>query len=240
MSIIQAFFLGILQGLTEFLPISSSGHLVLVPYFLKWQIPENEAFLFGVLVQLGTLIAVIAYFWKDLLSIASVTVSALWNPSKFSDENVRTGVYILIGTIPAALFGFLFKSTIESAFANPRYTAVFLLVTAALLVLAEKIPNNHKTVEKLTLQDALWIGAFQALALFAGVSRSGATIAGGMTRKLDRSSAAHFSVLLAVPIMIGAGIYTALDVISLPNPNGFLTPLLVGFISSTIGGFFAI
>jgi undecaprenyl-diphosphatase len=240
MTLIQSILLGIIQGLTEFLPISSSAHLVLTPYLLGWEIPAQEAFIFNVLVQLGTLLAVILYFWKDLVCIIQAFFIAIWRRRPFADTNARLGWYLILATIPAGLAGVLIKKQVEAAFNNPVATALLLLVTAALLVIAERIGRRTRSVDQLNWKDALWIGISQAVAIFPGVSRSGATIAGGMTRNLDRISAGRFSFLMAVPVMLAAGLLEVVDLVKVPNLSSFLPIILAGFITSAVVGYFSI
>lgn len=240
MTNLQALILGIVQGLTEFLPVSSSGHLVLVPYLLNWQIPEEQVFVFDVLVQLGTLVAVIIYFWKDLWSIATAFVTSFWKREEYRRTEVRLGWFIILATIPAVILGLLFKDTFEAAFSNPPMTAAFLGFTALLLIAAEAFGKRSRTMEQLNWLDALIVGFFQVLALFPGVSRSGATITGGMTRGLDRRGAARFSFLIAVPSMLGAGVLATLDLLQVPDLGSFIGPMAIGFITAGVVGYFSI
>lgn len=240
MTNLQAIILGIVQGATEFLPISSSGHLVLVPHLLGWHIPAQEAFVFDVWVQLGTLVAVIVYFWKELYWTARTTIQSLWQPQYRSRPEVRLGLYLVLATIPAVIGGVLLKDRVEAAFTNPTTTVFFLLLTAALLVVAERIGKRGHNIDNMNWRDAIWIGVFQVLALFPGLSRSGATITGGMLRNLDRRSAARFSFLMAVPIMIGAGVYTLPDMFQVPDLAAFITPIAIGFVTSMVVGYISI
>lgn len=240
MTNLQAIILGIVQGATEFLPISSSGHLVVVPHLLGWHIPAEEAFVFDVWVQLGTLMAVIVYFWKELYWTTKTTILSIWQPQYRSRPEVRLGIYIVLATIPAVIGGVLLKNQVEVAFTNPTTTIFFLLITAALLVVAERVGKRGHNMENMNWRDAIWIGVFQILALFPGVSRSGSTITGGMLRNLDRRSAARFSFLMAVPIMIGAGIYTLPDLLQVGNLSTFITPVIIGFFTSMVVGYISI
>ena len=240
MSILQAFILGIIQGLTEFLPISSSAHLVLTPYLLGWKIPETQVFSFDVLVQMGTLVAVILYFWKDLLSIVQAWLGGLFHRQPFYNAHARMGWYLILATVPAGIVGMLLKSQVERAFNSPVATAWFLLITALLLWAAETIGKRNRTIEAITWKDALWIGCFQVLSIFPGISRSGSTIAGGMTRNLQRRDAGRFSFLMAIPVMTAAGLLSLLDLIRLPNLSTFLPVLVVGFVTSALVGYFSI
>jgi undecaprenyl-diphosphatase len=240
MSFIQAIILGIVQGLTEFLPISSSAHLVLVPHFLGWNIPETQIFPFDVLVQLGTLTAVILYYWKDLITIIKAFFAGLINRKPFEDPNSRLGWYLILASIPAGFAGVLLKSKVEAAFNDPMMTAYFLFATAALLILAEVVGKRTRKFATIKWFDALWIGLFQAISIFPGISRSGSTIAGGMTRGLERPAAARFSFLMSIPVMLGAGLVSLLDVFKSPGLVSFLPIILVGFVSAMIIGYLSI
>ncbi len=240
MSFLQSLILGIIQGLTEFLPISSSAHLVLVPYILNWSIPESQIFPFDVLVQLGTLAAVIIYFWKDLWRIIKAFVTGILQRKPFDTEDSRMGWYLVLATIPAGLAGVFLKDTVEAAFNNPRITAIFLFVTAVLLVAAEFFGRRTRKLEKMTWLDALWVGIFQAFSIFPGISRSGSTITGGMTRNFDRPSAARFAFLMSIPIMLAAGIFSLPDLIKVPDLGSFLPILIVGFIAAGVVGYLSI
>lgn len=240
MTFLQAILLGIIQGLTEFLPISSSAHLVLVPYFLGWQFPQDQAFIFNVLVQDGTLLAVIIYFWKDLVAIVRGFFQALFRGKPFSTPEARMAWFLVLATIPAGLFGLLAKSSIEAAFGSPAITGVFLFLTAGLLVLVEWIGKRQRGLETITWLDALIIGVFQVLSVFPGVSRSGSTIAGGMTRNFDRPSAARFAFLMSIPVMLAAGALETLDLFKLPSLTSFLPVVAVGVITAAVFGYLSI
>ena len=240
MTFIQAVILGIVQGLTEFIPVSSSGHLVLVPHFLGWDFAKEQSFIFDVLVQWGTLFSVFIYFRKDLTAITTAFAQGLVKREPFVKPDSRMGWYLLVATLPAVLFGVLGKGLIEQAFASAEMTGYFLLLTAGLLVIAETLGQRNRSLEKITWLDSLLIGFSQVFALLPGVSRSGATIAGGMTRHLDRSAAARFSFLMSVPVMLGAGTLALKDLIELPGLNEFILPLLTGFLAALISGYIAI
>lgn len=240
MTFVQAVILGVVQGLTEFIPVSSSGHLVLVPHFLGWEFSRSQAFIFDVLVQWGTLFAVFIYFWKDLTAIAAAFVRGIIAGKPFAEPDAKMGWYLIVATVPAVVAGLLGKDMIEHAFASPKMTGVFLLGTAMLLVVAETVGHRNRSMEQITWKDSLWIGFSQVLALLPGISRSGATIAGGMTRHLDRSSAARFSFLMSVPVMLGAGVLAFKDLAELPTAGDFLLPLLVGFLAALVSGYIAI
>ncbi len=240
MTLLQALILGIVQGLTEFLPVSSSAHLVLVPHLLGWDLAREFVFPFDVLVQLGTLAAVIVYFRKDLAEIAAAVIRGLRDRKPFREIPARIGWLAILATIPAGIFGLLFKDKVETAFNSPVATSLFLLVTAVLLLGAEFIGKRRKELEKLTWLDALWIGIFQALSIFPGISRSGSTIAGGMTRDLDRKSSGQFSFIMAIPIFLAAGLLGFKDLLAISNLSVYLPTLLLGFFAAGIVGFFAI
>ncbi len=240
MSLLQAIIMGIIQGLTEFLPISSSGHLVIVPFLLGWTIPEEHVFVFDVLVQMGTLLAVIVYFRKDLWSILSGFVQGLTHRRPFSTLKSRMGWYLILATIPAGLFGVFIKDHVESAFNSPVATALFLLVTASFLLVSEWIGRRSRPLDSITWKDALWMGFAQALAVFPGISRSGSTIAGGLSRHLERPAAARFSFLMSIPIMLAAGLLASADLIEVPNLSGFLPIILAGFFTAAIVGYLSI
>jgi undecaprenyl-diphosphatase len=241
MSIIQSIILGIVQGLTEFLPISSSGHLVIIPYLFGWHFNAREAFVFDVLVQVATLVAVFAYFWNDVVGILRATSLGLLNRKPFDDPQARLGWLLVLASLPAGLIGLALKSAVERAFASPAATGFFLLVTAGLLLVAERVGGRLRTLESLNWKDALWVGLAQALAIFPGISRSGATIAGGMTRDLQRPSAARFSFLMSIPIMLAAGLIAVLELlIEYPNYPSLLPTFLPGFLAAAITGYLSI
>lgn len=240
MTLLQSIILGIIQGLTEFLPISSSAHLVITPYLLKWHIPTQDAFIFDVLVQLGTLLAVIIYFRKDLYRIIVAVINGLIRRKPFSDPMSRLGWLLILGTIPAVIAGALFKDLIEQAFGSSLAAALFLLGTALLLVIAEQVGKRTRQLDTITWMDALIIGCFQVISLLPGISRSGSTISGGMIRNLDRPAAARFSFLMSVPVMIGAGTLAMVDLIKIPNFSMQIPTLMAGFVIAAIVGYLSI
>jgi undecaprenyl-diphosphatase len=240
MTLLQAIILGILQGLTEFIPVSSSGHLVLIPHVFGWEFSKSQAFIFDVLVQWGTLFAVLFYFRRDLINIASAFVGGLMSGKPFVKKDARMGWYLILATIPAVFIGLLYKDLIETAFTSAKATGFFLLITSALLILAETVGKRNRSIEDISWYSAFWIGCSQVLSLLPGVSRSGATIAGGMTRNLDREAAARFSFLMSVPVMLGAGVLAIKDLFELPTIDNFLGPLIVGFLVAMVSGYIAI
>ncbi len=240
MTIFQAIILGIIQGLTEFLPISSSAHLVILPYLLNWSLPKDQVFPFDVLVQLGTLIAVIIYFRNDLWKIIKSFVLGIRNRKPFAHFESRLGWLLILATVPAGLLGLLIKNQVESIFQNPIWTALFLLVTAALLAASERFGKRERKLKSIDWLDALIVGAFQAISIFPGISRSGATISGGMFRKFDRQSAARFSFLMYIPVMLAASALSIGELLKISNLSSFLPSLLIGFILAGVVGYLSI
>ncbi len=242
MTIVQAFLLGIIEGLTEFIPVSSTAHLLIGQSMLG--LPASDAmFSFLVLVQIGTIISLLIYFWNDLLSIVVDTLKNLSGLRDFKSlpQNAKLGWYIVIATIPALIAGYLLKDTIQALFLKPLLEAAIRLFAAAILLgLAEWLTKKDRTLPSMNWLDALVVGLFQILAVFPGASRSGSTISGGMFRGLDRPSAARFAFLMSVPVMLAAGGYQMLDVIHMSGLANFLPTLAVGFITAAIVGWFAV
>jgi undecaprenyl-diphosphatase len=246
LNIFQAFLLGIVQGLTEFIPVSSTAHLLISQTILK--IPADDAmFSFLVIVQLGTLVSLFAFYWRDLLTIVSstfqVTRSMLTTPRGTWSLKPETllGWYILIATIPALLAGYLLKDAVEALFKQPMLEAsIRLFAAAVLLTLAEWLTKKNRTLDSMIWLDSLFIGIMQIVSVFPGASRSGTTISGGMFRGFDRPSAARFAFLMSVPVMLAAGGYEILDVLQMLNLGEFLPLLAVGFVTAAVVGWFAI
>lgn len=238
MNFFQSFLLGILQGLTEFIPVSSTAHLLIGQKLLG--IPASDAtFSFLVLVQIGTILSLIVYFYKDLREIAK---AMLKNPvAESPDSLTRLGWYLLIATIPALIAGVLLKDAVEALFKTPLIEASIRLFAAAILLsLAEWLGKRTRKLENMTWLDALFIGMMQVIAIFPGASRSGTTISAGMFRGFDRPSAARFAFLMSVPVMLAAGAYESLDLLKMPNLGSFLPLLAVGFITAAVVGWLAI
>ncbi len=235
MTIFQAFLLGIVQGLTEFIPVSSTAHLLIGQTILK--IPAADAmFSFLVIVQLGTIVSLIFFYWKDLLGLVQAFFA-----KPFSTQENKLAWYIVIATIPALIVGYLLKDVIETLFKTPLLEASIRLFSAAiLLTLAESLTKKNRSLDSMNWLDALIVGLFQIIAVFPGASRSGSTISGGMFRGLDRPAAARFAFLMSVPVMLAAGAYQSLDVVKMPNLGEFLPLLAVGFVTAALVGWFAI
>ena len=240
MTIMQAIVLGIIQGATEFIPVSSSAHLVLLPYYLGWDIPEEIAFLFDVLVQSATLVAVILYFRTDLWNIIRAVIQGLVARRPLGQLESRLGWLLIMATIPAGAAGVLLRDVVEEVFASPNLTAILLFGTAGLLVLAETAGKRSRTIEELTWKDAIWIGFFQILALFPGISRSGATISGGMTRNLERPASARFAFLMSIPIMLAASLAAGADLVQSDLFASAWLPFLAGCLTAGFVGYFSI
>lgn len=257
---LQAIVLGLVQGLTEFLPVSSSGHLVVVPYLLSWRQPQLA---FDVALHVGTLLAVIAYFAGDLWYLATRSLGVGTVEDGEAARARRTIGLLVVGSVPAAVAGLLVESAFEEAFDGPnapRYVAFFLLVTALLLYGAEWLRKRRaQAVMGDALEqdpaidvgrdegtvgwiDAVTIGCAQALALVPGISRSGSTMAAGMVRGLSRQGAARFSFLLAIPVIAGAGVLEFGEMISADRTATGYGPaeILVGSVVAAISGFWAI
>ena len=240
MTLLQAIFLGIVQGLTEYLPISSSAHLVIVPFLLGWKFPPEQVLPFDTIVQLGTLLAVILFFRKDLWSIIVSFIKCIAKGTPFAETQARLGWYLILAPIPAGILGLLIKKTVDQAFQSAAITGLFLFVTAAALLVAEWLGKRTRSVSSIGWQDALWMGIGQAISIFPGISRSGATISSGMLRNLDRTAAARFAFLMSVPVMLAAGALEIKDALALPSFGEFVPLVLAGFVAATVVGFFSI
>jgi undecaprenyl-diphosphatase len=204
MDAFQAIVLGIVQGLTEFLPISSSGHLRIVPAFFGWDDPGAA---FTAVVQVGTMAAVLLYFRRDLWRIAFAWVRSLRDPVVRRTLDARLGWYIILGTIPISVFGLAFKDPIETEFRSLTLIGTTLIVFGFVMLAAEKVSRRERELDSLTARDGVVIGCTQALALVPGVSRSGATISAGLFLNFDRTAAARYSFLLSVPAVVLSGLF---------------------------------
>jgi undecaprenyl-diphosphatase len=204
MDAFQAIVLGTVQGLTEFLPVSSTGHLRIVPAFLGWEDPGAA---FTAVTQLGTLAAVLLYFRKDLLRIARAWLASLRRPELRGELDARMGWYIILGTIPISIFGLAFAEQIESSARSLYLIGTTLIVLGLLLLAAERAARHDRPLAAINRRDAIVIGFAQALALVPGVSRSGATLTAGLFLGFDRPSAARYSFLLSVPAVVLSGLF---------------------------------
>jgi undecaprenyl-diphosphatase len=206
---LEAIVLGIVQGLTEFLPISSTGHLRIVPAFAGW---EDPGAFFTAVVQLGTMAAVVIYFWRDLLRITRAWLGSLRRPELRGELDARMGWYVIVATIPIAILGLAFNDQIETGARNLYLIGVMLIVLGLILLAADVTSARVRDVESVGMRDAIWVGVAQALALVPGTSRSGATITAGLFLGLKREAAARFSFLLSVPAIVLSGLYGLLEI----------------------------
>ncbi len=248
MTLFHSFLLGLIQGLTEFIPVSSTAHLLIGQQLFG--LPANDAmFSFLVIVQWGTLVSLFVFYWKDLLVIIRAMFQvARWLPQRGMRNTepetllqAKLGWYLLLATLPALLAGYFLKDAVEALFRQPMLEASIRLFTAAILLsLAEWLTRKSRTLESMTWLDALFIGVMQIISVFPGASRSGTTISGGMFRGFDRPSAARFAFLMSVPVMLVAGAYEMLDVLRMTNLGQFLPLLAAGFASAALFGWLAI
>lgn len=227
---------GILQGVTEFLPVSSSGHLALIPWLLGGSVP---GLLFDLVVHGGTLLAILAYFWRD---VKGLFVGA-WRLVSRRRADTPEGAlvwWILVSALPAAVAGALASDLVERALTAPWMVSALLAATGGILYFAERLGRRTRALDSLGWRDALWIGLAQAVALMPGISRSGATISAGLMRGLERQAAARFSFLMALPVIAGALMMEILHALrgGLPPAEG--ASLWVGFVASALSGYWAL
>jgi undecaprenyl-diphosphatase len=211
MNLLESIILGVVQGLTEFLPISSSGHLLIVPALLGWDDPGAA---FTAVIQLGTEAAVLIYFRNDLWRVARTWLRSLRDPGLRVVPDARMGWYLVVATVPIALLGFAFQNQIETAARNLWLVGTTLVVFGLVLGLADRVGSHRREVEELSFRDGALIGLAQSLALIPGVSRSGATISAGLFLGLERAAAARFSFLLAIPAVVLSGTYELMKLLT--------------------------
>jgi len=239
LDIIYSFLLGVVQGLTEFLPISSSAHLVLLPEILNLKSEILCSLTFDVVLHFGTLMAVLIYFRKKITSLLIAFFEGAFNSRKRNIEDFKLSVYIIIATIPAFLAGFFLSDYAEKIFRKPVLISCVLIIFAIFLFIADRNKNLLKDINKITIKDALIIGCFQVFALIPGVSRSGITITAALLLGLKREDSAEFSFLLSVPVILGAFVFKISEVFKVGSGDNILV-LLTGFISAFVAGFLAI
>ncbi|MBM4293817.1 MAG: undecaprenyl-diphosphatase UppP [Deltaproteobacteria bacterium] len=230
---LYALFLGLVQGVTEFLPISSSGHLALLEHYLK--VP-GAGLGFDILLHVGTLAALIAYFFRDWVDMAG----ALVKPSRYNRPERALFFYIVVGTVPGALAGVFLEKQAETLFRAPARIAVLMGSVGLLLILAERIARHRRTMDRLMFMDALLIGLAQALAIMPGVSRSGITMTCALFLGFNRRSAAHFSFLLSTPIIAGAGLHHIPKWLKAPPEDLSMLAAALGFLAALISSYLAI
>lgn len=240
MTLLHSFLLGIVQGLTEFIPVSSTAHLLI--FSELFGLPsDDKTFSFSIIIQLGTVFALLIFFRKDFWQITQAFFLGIKNKRPLENLHARMGWLVIVATVPALIAGFFLKDIVQSRFSDPFTQAgIRLLVTAGLLTAVEYFDNRKRNLDSATWLDALTVGLFQVLAIFPGASRSGSTIAGGMVRGFDRPSAARFAFLMSAPILLAAGAYESLHVIDMPGTHEFLPFLITGFITAAIVGWLSI
>ena len=237
MGLFQALILGIVQGATEFLPISSSGHLVLVPAALEWASPS---LIYDTTVHLATLFAVVAVFWRDLIGLICSWWRGLCRGQPLNTVESRLAWWVILGTIPGILAGLFLEETIESFFESPRTVGVFLLITAVIIILAEVFGRRRRALTEIEWLDSLLIGIGQATAIAPGISRSGVTISVGMFRGFTREAAARFSFILSVPIIAGAWLVQLIKLVRQGELLAEAPLLVIGFVTALVCGYVAI
>lgn len=242
MSFVDAFWLGLVQGLTEFLPISSSGHLVFAKAFLGLKTP---GVVMEAVLHFGTLIAVLVFYREDLLRIVAGAWRAHGRALRLrslrplaADPDARLGYLLVAGTVPAAVVGIAFKRQIEALYSSPLESGIELFVNGFILLLAARLAPGRKAIHDVGVGDALWIGAGQAVAILPAISRSGSTVAAALWRRLDRTTAVRFSFLLSVPAILGALVLELDDIVRVVD--GAAGPLAVGALASAVAGYLAI
>ena len=240
MSTLEAIVLGLVQGLTEFLPISSTGHILFVPALAGWPDPGAA---FSAVIQLGTMAAVLVYFRADLWRMALAFLKSftgdrpLW---KSEDNDGRIGWYIVLGTIPIAIVGIVFKDQIENNVRTLSLVAIVMILFSFVLMAADLKGAQDRDVKELTLKDGIIIGLFQALALIPGVSRSGSTISGGLFLGLNRESATRYSFLLSVPAVVLSGLFELRNIGDSTGASVGIGPTVIATVLAFISGYFAI
>jgi undecaprenyl-diphosphatase len=254
MTIIEAIILGIVQGLTEFIPISSSAHLIIIPWLFKWTDPALTSLSFDVALHLGTLVAVLAFFARDWVRYIRAWFVSIKEHKIAGDADRRIAWLIVLGCIPGGIAGVLGESKIDELFHQPNtpiktdailVLAIIIILLAFALFIVERVAKHSRDMNSMTLKDAAIIGLAQALAIFPGVSRSGSTITAGMALGLKREDAARFSFLLGAPIIAGAGLKSLYDLVKAAQlgtglASGELILFPIGIVVAAISGFFCI
>lgn len=241
MTILQALILGLVQGLTEYIPVSSTAHLILVPWLLGWQFDPQTVFVFNILVQWGTLAGVVAYFWRDIWAIAVGVLGGLRRRQPFDTPEARLGWFVVMATLPAVVVGFFLKPIMEQLYQLYTLIAGVMMLAGVLMLAAEHWGKRRRALSSMTALDAFIIGAWQVLAFIPGVSRSSATVSGGLLRHFMRADAARFSFLMSIPALLGAGVIALTDLLDNPQLVAALAgPLAAGFLAALISGYVSI
>jgi undecaprenyl-diphosphatase len=231
MTIWDSIILGIVEGLTEFLPVSSTGHLTIVSKMLGLKIDDPSITGFTAVIQIGAIAAVVLYFWKDIQRIAIAWVRGLVKPEHRGEFDHRMGWYVIVGSMPIVVVGFLARDIISGPLRSLWWVAAALIGWSVVMVAAERLSSKARPLTRITLIDAVVMGLVQCLALIPGVSRSGATIAAGLLCGLDRVAATRIAFLLGIPALVGAGVYELKDAL---NGDVGAVPLIVGTVVSFV------
>jgi undecaprenyl-diphosphatase len=238
---IQALIMGLVQGLTEFIPVSSSGHLVLVPWLFGWKDPFIDSVAFTVVLHMGTLVALLAFFWRDWVTLIPAGLAAIRDRSLKGDPNRKMAFLLVVATIPAVIVGPIFESKLEDLVREPARIALMLCVGAAILWLADRWGSKQRDETSLTFRDSLGIGIAQVIALVPGISRSGISISAGLFLGLNREAAARFSFLMATPVLGGAGVWEARKFLTGDaGPSPEMNVVVIGFLAALVSGFLAV
>ncbi|WP_370614005.1 undecaprenyl-diphosphate phosphatase [Mumia sp. Pv 4-285] len=230
--LLQALVLGLIQGLTEFLPISSSAHLAIFPKFFGWEDPGAA---FTAVIQIGTELAVVIYFWRDIWNIAGGWLRGLVKPAARTTLEWRMGWFVIIGSLPIVVLGIALKDAIESDFRNLWVIATMLIVMGVVLGICDRLGRLDRKIEDLTVRHAVLFGLAQAMALIPGVSRSGATISMGRALGYDRAAATRYAFLLAIPAVVGAGLFQLPEIPGGDNAYGVGATILATVVSFVVG-----
>lgn len=234
MDLLQSLILGAIQGITEFFPVSSTAHLVLLPWFFSW---TDQGLPFNVALHMGSLLAIIYYFWRDWILIIREFIESVKSGSFEGRPNGKTGLYLIIATIPGALAGILFEQYAAGILRHPLAIAFTLSFFGVLLYFSDRTSKKNREVREMNFYDCIIIGLSQAFAIIPGVSRSGVTITGAMFRNLNRQEAAKFSFLLGAPLIAGAGVFEARH---LEYSAVMSVPFIAGVLASAVFAFLAI
>ncbi len=234
MDLLQSIILGAIQGITEFFPVSSTAHLVLLPWFFSW---TDQGLPFNVALHMGSLIAIIYYFWRDWILIIKEFLQSVLKGSFEGRPNGKIGLYLVIATVPGALAGLLFEEYAAGLLRHPLSIAFSLSFFGVILYFSDRVSKKNKTVGEMNIVDCIIIGLSQALAIIPGVSRAGITITGAMFRNLNREEAAKFSFLLGAPLIAGAGVFEARH---LEYSAVMSVPFIAGVLASAVFAFLAI
>lgn len=240
MHLLQAAILGLVQGLGEFLPISSSGHLIIVPYLLHWENFQNNLN-FDIALHLGTTLALLTFFWKDWWRIVMAFLNQILSTERkiLKDKDSKLFLILVVGSIPAGFFGLAFQDFVEKTVRQPLVVGVMLIVFALILKIAENKGQQNRSLDQIHFRDTLIIGFWQALSLIPGVSRSGSTLTGSLFLGFDREAAVRFSFLLATPTIVGVGILKVKELVRMGlGDQGDV--FLIGFLVSTVSGWLVI